>query len=169
MGSRALLPATVGADVFLVGSPAFSGQERVRVVLTQDERYLDQLETSLSQVRRKLISIWHDRKILPGQEWGPEIDKNLEEADIVLLLVSPDLLNSEYTYSREMTRALERHKFGQAAVVPIILRPSDWQNSPLEGLQVLPSKGRAVTSWSNRDEAWLDVAQGLRRLISNQR
>lgn len=134
----------------------------------KDQRYRDRMETSLSQVRRdKQISFWHDRMILPGQEWGQEIYKNLEKADIVLLLVSPDFLASDYAYSREMKRALERHNSGAAMVVPIILRPSEWQNSPLEVLEVLPSKGRPVTRWPDRDEAWLDVAQGLRRLISD--
>ncbi len=132
----------------------------------RDERYRQKLDISLVQLRRdKSISVWHDRKILPGQEWDREIDKNLESADIVLLLVSPDFLASDYAYGREMSRALERHHSGSATVVPIILRPSDWQNSPLGSLQALPSKGRPVSSWPNRDQAWLDVVQGLRRLI----
>jgi TIR domain len=136
----------------------------------KDERYRQQLDISLALLRRaKLISVWHDKKILPGQEWDQEIDRNLENADIVLLLVSPDFLASDYAYSREMLRAVERHESRSATVVPIILRPSDWQNSPLGSLEALPSKGRPVSRWSNRDEAWLDVVKGLRRLISGQR
>ena len=137
---------------------------------TRTQRYRQQLDISLALLRRaKLISVWHDKKILPGQEWDQEIDKNLENADIVLfLLVSPDFLASDYAYSREMLRAVERHESRSATVVPIILRPSDWQSSPLGSLEALPSKGRPVSRWSNRDEAWLDVVQGLRRLISGQ-
>jgi hypothetical protein len=135
----------------------------------KDERYRQRLDISLVQLRRNnLISIWHDKRILPGQDWGQEIDTNLENADLILLLVSPDFLASEYAYSREMLRAVERHQSGSAIVVPIILRPSDWQDSPLGALQALPNSGRPVSSWPNRDQAWLDVAQGLRRLISNQ-
>ena len=135
----------------------------------KDERYRERLDVSLVQLRRnKLILVWHDRKILPGQEWDREIDKNLESADIVMLLVSPDFLASDYAYSREMLRALERHQSGSATVVPIILRPSDWQYSPLASLQALPSRGRPVSSWPNRDQAWLDIVQGLRRLLSGQ-
>ena len=135
----------------------------------RDERYRQRLDISLVQLRRnKLISVWYDRKILPGQEWDQEIDKNLESADMVLLLVSPDFLASDYAYSREMLRALERHRSGSAMLVPIILRPCDWQDSPLGSLQALPSQGRPVSRWSNRDQAWLDIVQGLRRLISDQ-
>jgi len=135
----------------------------------KDKRYRQQLDTILVPLRRnKLISVWHDRVILPGQEWDPEIDKHLESADIVLVLVSPDFLASEYAYGKEMSRALERHASGEAIVVPIILRPCDWQHSPLAALQALPSDGRPISSWANRDEAWLDVVKGLRRLISGQ-
>jgi hypothetical protein len=132
----------------------------------KDERYRQKLEISLTQLQRDgLITVWYDRKILPGQEWDQEIDRNLESAEIILLLVSPDFLASNYAYGREMSRALERHQSRSATVVPIILRPSDWQHSPLAPLQALPSEGRPVSRWSDRDQAWLDVAQGLRRLI----
>lgn len=135
----------------------------------RDERYRQKLDTALAQLRRnRLISVWHDREILPGQEWDREIDKNLESADIILVLVSADFLASDYAYSSEMLRAMERHQTGSAIVIPIILRPSDWQHSPLASLQVLPSKGRPVSSWPNRDQAWLDIAQGLRRIILGQ-
>lgn len=134
----------------------------------RDERYRQRLEISFASLRRSgLISTWYDRKILPGEEWEDEIDENLNSADLVLTLVSPDFLASDYAYSREMSRALERRRSGSAIVVPIILRPSDWQNSPLGSLQALPREGRAVSSWPNRDEAWLDVVQGLRRLVES--
>ena len=141
----------------------------VRIVFPKRKRYRQQLDITLVPPRRnKLISVWHDRVILPGQEWDPEIDKNLESADIVLVLVSPDFLASEYAYGREMSRAQERHMSGEAIIVPIILRPSDWQHGPLAALQALPSDGRPISSWPNRDEAWPDVAKGLRWLISGQ-
>ena len=134
----------------------------------KDERYRERLDISLAQLRRdNVISTWHDKKILPGEEWDREIDENLNSADLVLLLVSPDFLASDYAYSREMAQALERHKYGSVIVVPIILRPSDWLHSRLAPLQALPSRGRAVSSWPNRDAAWLDVVQGLRRIISS--
>jgi hypothetical protein len=133
----------------------------------RDERYRRQMDIALAQLSRNmLISVWHDKMILPGQEWEQEIDENLERADIVLLLVSPDFLASDYAYGSEMLRALKRQRAGEAIVVPIIVRPSEWQYSPLGSLQALPSQGRPVSTWPNRDQAWLNIAQGLRRLIS---
>jgi hypothetical protein len=134
----------------------------------KEERHRERLDVQLAQLRRDAqISIWYDGMILPGQEWDGEIGKNLEAASVVLLLVSPHFLASDYIYSREMLRALERHKSGSAIVVPIILKPCDWQETPLGELQALPDAGRPVLSWRDRDKAWHAVARGLRRLISN--
>jgi TIR domain/Effector-associated domain 1 len=133
----------------------------------KDQRHRERLNDALIQLRRSnLMSVWDDRKILPGQDWDREISDKLEDADVILLLVSPDFLASDYSYSREMARALERHRSGTATMIPIIVRPCDWQHSPLGSLQALPDRGRAVSLWPSRDQAWLDVVQGLRRLIS---
>jgi len=108
----------------------------------RDERYRQKMNVAFAQLRRSMrITIWHDRKIMPGQEWDQEIGEKLETADIILLLVSPDFLASDYAYGREMQRALERHKSGSAKVVPIILRPCDWHDSPLGVLQAFLAKG----------------------------
>ena len=135
----------------------------------KDQRHRERLNDALIQLRRSnLMSVWDDRKILPGQDWDREINDKLEDADVILLLVSTDFLASDYSYSREMTRALQRHRSGSATVIPIIVRPCDWQHSPLGSLQALPDQGRAVSLWPSRDQAWLDVVQGLRRLITCQ-
>src|SRR5437868_11830082 len=129
-----------------------------------DEALRQQLETHLSLLRRQgLISEWHDREILPGAQWAEEIDKHLQTASIILLLVSPDFLASDYCYEIEMQRALERHERGEARVIPIILRPVDWHGAPFKHLQCLPRDGIPVTEWDNQDAAFLDIVESLRR------
>ncbi len=89
-----------------------------------DETLRDQLEVHLSALKRQdLISAWHDRRITGGSELGKSIDAHLESAEIILLLVSPDFIASDYCYDREMARAMERHEKGEAKVIPVILRP----------------------------------------------
>src|SRR5205807_851716 len=102
-----------------------------------------------------------------GQEWAKEIDTNLNEADIILLLVSPDFIHSDYCYSIEMTRALERHENGTARVIPIILRPCDYIGAPFSKLQALPTDAVPITDrkWRNRDEAFFNVVQGIRKIV----
>src|SRR5690348_13209223 len=87
----------------------------------EDEPLRQQLESHLSLLRRQeLVASWHDRQIIPGADWSQEIDEHLETASIILLLISPDFLASDYCYDVEMQRALERHRRGEALVIPII-------------------------------------------------
>jgi hypothetical protein len=131
----------------------------------RDEAFRRTLEKHLSILKRQgVIQGWSDRDITAGDEWMIEIDENLEAADIVLLLVSDEFIASDYCWDKEMMRALERHDAHEARVIPIILKPVDWRKAPFARLQALPKDGRPITKWSNRDEAWLDVAMGIHRV-----
>ena len=128
------------------------------------------LETHLVLVRRQgFIASWHDRRILAGQEWKGQIDRHLDEADIFLFLISADFLASDYCYEVEMQRALVRHKSGHACVIPVIIRSVEWSGAPFAELQALPKDAKAVASWKNTDEAWTDVARGLRHAAEELR
>jgi CheY-like chemotaxis protein len=134
----------------------------------RDEDLRDELAKHLALLeRRKIIRSWHDRKISAGEVWADKIDENLEVADIVLLLVSSDFIASDYCYEKEMKRALERHARGTACTIPVIIRPCDWHDSDFGRLQVLPKDGKAVASWPMRDEAWTDVAKGIRKVAAD--
>jgi hypothetical protein len=134
----------------------------------EDESYRRQLDKHLSTLTREgLISPWHDRKITPGSEWAGEIDKHLETSDVILLLISPDFIASEYSNDIEVKKAIERHENNEAVVVPIILRHADWATTYLSKLQALPKDAEPISSWSDEDEAFLDVVKGLRWIINN--
>ena len=132
----------------------------------KDEKLRNALVERLSTLRRQgYISEWHDRHILAGTDWAQEIDAHLNSASLILLLISPSFIASDYCYGIEMQRALERHHDEQAHVIPIILRPTDLSGTPFAALQFLPTTGKAITTWQNRDEALLDVANGIRKVI----
>jgi hypothetical protein len=132
----------------------------------KDERFRNQLEEHLSGLKREgVIHGWHDRNITAGQEWANEIDKNLEASQVILLLISASFIASDYCYAKEMIRAIEKHSSSEARVLPFILRPCDWSNKPFSKLQALPKEGKPITKWSNRDEAWTDVAKGIRKVV----
>jgi len=136
----------------------------------KDEPLREQLGTHLSLLKRQgVIDEWHDRRIGAGQEWAGAIDEHLNGADVILLLVSADFLASDYCYDLEMTRALERHDARDACVIPVILRSVDWRGAPFAKLQALPRDGKPVTSWLDRDEAFTDVARGIRRAVEDLR
>ena len=131
----------------------------------RDEALRDELITHLSGLKRqKVIQAWHDRQITAGKEWAEEIDSHFNAAQIILLLISSDFIASDYCYAIEMEQALKRHDAGEARVIPIILRPVDLTDSPFSKLQSLPKDAKPVTSWTNRDEAFLNIAQGIRQV-----
>lgn len=142
-------------------------EPRLRAFLSYshaDEILLDELRKHLSQLRRSnIIDSWHDRRINPGSEWGDEIVDRIERADLILLLISPDFLASDFCHI-EMNRAIEQHARQRARVVPVILRPVDWSDTPVSKLQALPTDARPVTTWPDRDLAMLDVASGIRKV-----
>ncbi len=133
----------------------------------EDEALRKTLETHLSTLKRQsVVQEWHDRCIAPGQEWAKAIDQNLESADLILLLVSADFLASDYCHEVELRRAMERHETGEARVIPVILRAVDWTGALFGKLRCLPTDARPVTSWPNQDEAFADIAQGIRQAVA---
>lgn len=133
----------------------------------KDESLREALGDHIAALQREgVIDTWHDRQITAGKDWAGEINSELESADIILCLVSAGFLASAYCQDKELKRALERHDAGEALVIPVIVRPSDWQTSPLGRLQALPTGGKPVMKWSNRDEAFLSIAKGIRQAAS---
>ncbi|HEY9824683.1 MAG TPA: TIR domain-containing protein [Stenomitos sp.] len=134
----------------------------------KDDELRVALETQLANLKRqKKITAWTDRAIEGGQEWETHIKQQLESAQIILLLISPDFMASDYCYDIEMQRAITRHDEGTARVIPVILRPCDWKDSPFSKLQALPKEAKPITTWSDRDSAFLDVVQGIRRAVDS--
>ena len=133
----------------------------------KDDALRAELDKHLALLRREgAIELWSDHRILPGSEFDKDIAEALEAAQIILLLVSADFLASDYCIGIEMRRAMERHDAGDAVVVPVILRACDWHHSPFKHLNALPSGGREIAKWSSPDDAFLDVVQGLRKLLA---
>ncbi|MEM1150730.1 MAG: toll/interleukin-1 receptor domain-containing protein [Pseudomonadota bacterium] len=132
----------------------------------KDETLRDQFEVHLAMLKREgLIEAWHDRRIVAGSELDFAIRAELDRADIVLFLVSPDFLASDYCYAEEAGRALERHGEGSARVIPVILRPCEWHRAPFGKLLATPTDGRPITKWPDRDDAFLDVTRAIRHAI----
>lgn len=128
-----------------------------------DEDLRNELEIHLSTLKRQgVIQTWHDRRIGAGKELDVEIDSNIEIADIILLLVSPYFIASDYCYNVEMQRAMERHSNGEARVIPVILHPCDWQQTPFGKLRATPVDGKPVSKFPNQHDAFLSITKDIR-------
>ncbi|MFG1249261.1 toll/interleukin-1 receptor domain-containing protein [Xanthobacter flavus] len=111
--------------------------------------------------RLGMVESWDDRLIKAGEEWNGVISKKLELADIIILIISVDFINSNYCYDIEMRRAMERHEAGEARVIPVIARECLWHYAPFGKLQALPKDAKAVATWPDRDTALATVAANI--------
>lgn len=133
-----------------------------------DAAIKDKLTIHLASLKREnKISPWQDQKIEAGDNWDDAIRQALRAADIVLLLITPNFIDSDYCFNEEMKEALKRHELGDTRVIPIIARPTDWETSDLGKLQALPKNGKAITKWNNRDDAFLSITKEIRRIIES--
>jgi predicted ATPase len=133
----------------------------------EDTVLRNELERHLGALKRLgQITGWYDREIQAGTEWEHEIEAQLATSSIILLLLSADFISSDYCYSVEMQKALELHRTGRARVIPILLRPVDWQETPIATLQMLPTGAKPITRWANRDDALEDVARNIRVTVN---
>ncbi|MCC5643657.1 tetratricopeptide repeat protein [Nostoc sp. CHAB 5824] len=132
----------------------------------KDEELRQELETHLAALRREnIITSWNNRKIVAGQEIKGEIDEHLNQAGLILLLISPDFMDSDYHWTVEVTRALEQNATEKARVIPVLLRYADWETPPINELSPLPSNRKPIKSWNDRDEAFLEVVKGIREAV----
>ena len=133
----------------------------------KDEELRDELEKHLIMLKRQgVISTWYDRKIDAGSALDKEIDDNLKDSNIILLLISVDFLASDYCYDIEMKESLKMHQNKQAVVVPVILRSCDWTSAPFSKLMALPTDGKSITTWGDKDSAFVNVAKGIKNIAT---
>jgi len=133
----------------------------------EDQEMLEHLKKHLMPLQRNdQITVWSDTNLNAGTEWEKELHYHKVRADIILLLISPDFMASDYCYSLEMGRAIERHSEGKAHVIPILLRSTFWQNAPFAKLQIVPTHAKPITSWSDRDDAFHDIIMHIDRIVS---
>jgi len=132
----------------------------------EDEELKDELDKHLKVLKRSAkVEVWSDRDISSGQEWNDAIVSELQQADIILLLVSVDFNASDFIWEEELSVAMQRHEQGTAKVVPVFLRECDWDDMPYAKINGLPRHAKPVTTYENRDAAYTEVAQGIEELV----
>jgi hypothetical protein len=131
----------------------------------EDEALSERLVKHLSVLKRQRVIRDRDkRQISAGTDWAGQLSEHLYTARIILVLVSPDFMGSDY-HNAELKIALERHDAGTARVIPVILRPTDWEGTPLGKLQAVPKDAKPVILWEYQDQAFLDIVHSIRRVV----
>ena len=138
----------------------------------RDRQLCEELQKHLMPLQNAgIITLWADTDVQAGKDWKKELLLHLETSHVILLLISADFMASSYCYGIAMPKALQRHQSGKVHVIPIILRPTAWEQTPLAKLQALPANALPITDpqWHNQDNSFLDVVKGLRKIIEEMR
>lgn len=150
-----------------VGQEKRRNRQPIRHVLScapEDRLFRDELVQGLQVLRRQqTIEIWHEGLVLPGANGDAEVERHIEQDDIVLMLLSPDFLSSDRCMG-QAERALRRHERHEVRLVPVLARPASWLATQFGSLPPLPTDGTPITSWPNRDQAWANISGGIRLL-----
>ena len=134
----------------------------------EDASMLDLLHKHLAQLQRdNIVTAWTDRDILAGGKLNAAISSELSQSNLFFALLSPHYIASNYCYETEFQKALEMEKLGSIIIVPIIIEPCDWQHTPFKEFKALPKDGKAVSTWENKNTAFLDVIQNIRKLLTS--
>jgi len=132
----------------------------------QDEAMLEIFHKHLAQLKRdNLITTWTDQEIAAGSRLDSAISNALSSSTLFLALLSHEYISSRYCYETEFQKALEMEQQGEIIIAPIILEPCDWLNTPFKDFMALPKDGKPINTWENKNTAFLDVVQGVRKLI----
>jgi TIR domain len=156
---------TLGNDLPSAGAP-----QPIALFISyshKDEKWREELQLDLERMQEDgLIDAWYDGKILAGDDFDEEIRRKLHEAHIILLLVSRRFLGSKYIRRVEVPAALQRHEAGEARVIPIIVKPSPWEEVFSE-LKVVPKDGKPIATWRIRDQAFMEVYARVRDVVAD--
>jgi formylglycine-generating enzyme required for sulfatase activity len=153
-------------------NPILSNMKSVKVFIaysSKDLEFKKELKSHLKPlVRSKRIVVMDNHAINPGENWDDKIGQMLEQSDLVLLLLSADALASPHFF-KETKMAIEQRRQGLTDVIPVKLRPCDLEDEPLlqelNLLEVLPEKDTPVVKWTHRDDAYLSIVRGLKKLL----
>ena len=147
-----------------------SSQKNIFIAYSQqDHLLLEKLVSHLSVLERSgRADVWFDGEIEAGAEWEKTKVEALQNADIILLLISADFINSDYCYDVEMQGALQRHEAGTAQVVPILMRDCAWELTPFAKLKILPTNQKPIANDKLQvsDQALADVVEEINALVS---
>jgi tetratricopeptide (TPR) repeat protein len=129
---------------------------------SEDHKWRRALESTLTILQnRGVISFWYDRKVSAGDDWNEEIQRKLDESEIVLFLISRHFLASRYINEKELPKALARHKAGKARLIPLILAACSWDKTPLYRLQTATGDRRPLRNWRDKDAAYYRIETEL--------
>lgn len=140
-----------------------------------DHRVVDKLREYLGWLENSdSITVFDDRQIVAGDDWDMLIRRELNRADIIVLVVSAAFMQSPYCTRMELKEALRLRSDKGVRVVPIIAETCDWEVMPLRSIAALPkdlaNNLKPLNKWGrDRDVALTQIAQQVRQNVERVR
>jgi len=129
-----------------------------------DREWCDRLYKHLVGIDKEVLAeIWYDTRISPGSQWDNDIFQHLNNADVVVFLVSANFVDSDFC-ALEIDEALKRQESGKCIVIPVLLRHYNLAGSGYAHLQFSPQGGPIDSdSWSDKDLAFATVSKEIEK------
>lgn len=132
----------------------------------KDRDYMVKLKDHFSGlVLNEIIESHDDDSILPGDDWDKRNKEMLQRSQVILFLISSNLLASKYINQIEIPMALDRLEKGHAKIIPVMLHACDFSSLPISKYQAVPVGGKAISDWPNENQAFLNVVEQIKRIL----
>lgn len=138
-----------------------SSRTIVCVYTQKDESFYLELKTYLSLWQREGYIQWLET--LAGNDVKYTLQGHLQQADLILLIISPDFLAHDHCHSALKT-SLQEQTRRQVPVVPVLARTSGWKGSAYDYLPTLPNE-QPIAEWDHPERAYEEIRTGLVDLL----
>lgn len=102
------------------------------------------------------LALRWDPEATAGSRFTETVRDRIENADLVLLLMSKAFLGSNFCQD-QMNHAIDR----DIHVVPVVLESCDWMKTPARRPDSLPRDGNPLSTWKNPADAYADITEGV--------
>jgi len=133
----------------------------------KDRQWLDLLRTHLAFLEQQhLIDLWDDSQIMVGAHRKQAIANALASARFALLLVSANFLASNFIAYNELPLIRQRLSQSQITILPLILSPCLFEESPLGDYQPFnPNRPLSQLPFVEQEDILVRVAREIRKVL----
>ena len=138
----------------------------------KDSEWLEKLKINLAPLtRKKLVSVWSDTEIKPGDKWKEQITKALATARVAVLLVSPNFLASDFISDQELPPLLEAERKDGLSIFWIAVSESLYTETEIASYQAAnnPSQPLDSLSPSALNKELVKVCKQIKSAITQSR
>ncbi len=133
-----------------------------------DHRYFSEIDKNVFKVLKSLsynISC-HESEVERSRAW--QYKSHLQTAKLIFPLISLSFIRSDFWKCDQMMAAINRHRSGDTRIIPVLVHPADaWTETSLGVLEALPTNGKPISKWSNKQEVYNEIEKSIRAILKD--